>query len=677
MRKNYFKQVVLALIGCWVGCSGGIGKAQTIPLLTPTTPWRYNKTGTELGTAWQARLYNDTVTGWEGPGTMLFGFESTEQEYNNIGVFFNTRFPDPQTAGNFRTNFYFRAHFTMPFYSPATLAAVTLQTTNWIDDGAVFYLNGVELGRFNMPTGPVNASTFAGPALAEPIRFITNYVAGANLQAGDNVLAVELHQANTGSSDEVFGMVMNAILPSPPLITVQPVGQTNVVGATNAILSVTATGGGTLSYQWYSNTVRIANATNSTYTVATVRTNTADYYVIVSNVVSTLPSDTAHVAIVLDTFSPLLVYAQSGPPPSNLASNQVLVTFNKRLELASATAITNYSIGILGTTNTVAVTGAQHAVAGSSNVSQVKLTAASNLTATTNYVLTVNRVAATNRVPILPNSQIGISFIQSNVPPLITHIFPMSMTWTYTEPDHDIGTNWIGTNYNGDLDFACPDGCWGFGSAMFYSEANAPLCLDWSYNTRLDVGPIVYYFRARFVAPTNSTGPGLLYMTNFIDDGVIFYLNGKEIFRTNMPDGPVDYITPSTTQFLPGTCNPPNLFVIPVSNLIMPPPATNVLAAELHESGSGTDFDQYFGTTLDWSAPLVITNASAMPPKLTITRQGLSATNVISWTNSGNLTWGLEYATSLKSNTTWTTLPNASPYTNTAPGVRIFRTHKQ
>src|ERR1043166_6233942 len=108
MRKNYFKQVVLALIGCWVGCSGGIGKAQTIPLLTPTTPWRYNKTGTELGTAWQARLYNDTVTGWEGPGTMLFGFESTEQEYNNIGVFFNTRFPDPQTAGNFRTNFYFR-----------------------------------------------------------------------------------------------------------------------------------------------------------------------------------------------------------------------------------------------------------------------------------------------------------------------------------------------------------------------------------------------------------------------------------------------------------------------------------------------------------------------------------------------------------------------------------------
>src|SRR5205823_10864325 len=114
-----------------------------------------------------------------------------EAQYANFS--FNTRFPDPQNPPtNFRTNFYFRTHFTMPNYPASVLAGTTLLSTNWIDDGCVVYLNGAELFRFNMPVGAVNAAIFANSSLTEPIMHVTNNVS-ANLIVGDNVLAVELH----------------------------------------------------------------------------------------------------------------------------------------------------------------------------------------------------------------------------------------------------------------------------------------------------------------------------------------------------------------------------------------------------------------------------------------------------------------------------------------------------
>ena len=84
----------------------------------------------------------------------------------------------------------------------------------------------------------------------------------------------------------------------PPTIVIQPAGQTTTVGGT-ATFSVTASGSGTLTYQWYqvpftstqfttpTAGVAISGATNSSYTVpttATAQSNDGDsYFVIVSN----------------------------------------------------------------------------------------------------------------------------------------------------------------------------------------------------------------------------------------------------------------------------------------------------------------------------------------------------------------------------------------------------------
>src|SRR6185436_15334547 len=88
-----------------------------------------------------------------------------------------------------RTHYYFRAKFTLA--SPPDLTSLRLTTV--IADGAVFYLNGTELLRWNMPAGGVNASTLAvsnvpGPAYLGPFE-----LPNTALVNGTNVLAVELH----------------------------------------------------------------------------------------------------------------------------------------------------------------------------------------------------------------------------------------------------------------------------------------------------------------------------------------------------------------------------------------------------------------------------------------------------------------------------------------------------
>ncbi|MDR2789811.1 MAG: hypothetical protein LBB59_02395 [Campylobacteraceae bacterium] len=92
-----------------------------------------------------------------------------------------------------------------------------------------------------------------------------------------------------GSSNSNTTVTTNAVTPT---ITVQPIDAIYTEGDTPTPLSVTAsvTDGGTLSYQWYSNTVNsntngdlISGAAQSTYTPSTTNAGTLYYYVIVTN----------------------------------------------------------------------------------------------------------------------------------------------------------------------------------------------------------------------------------------------------------------------------------------------------------------------------------------------------------------------------------------------------------
>jgi hypothetical protein len=172
------------------------------------TPWKFNESGANLGTAWRLTIYNDAS--WPS-GAALFGYETC---VNCL--------PDPiRTPLTLTTNkitFYFRNRFTVPtgpFNAPLRLRHV-------IDDGAVFYLNGSELYRVGM-TNPITYTTFAARTVGDASLEGPFDLPAANLLSGTNVLAVEVHQVNATSTDLIFGTALDALLlPSQVPVPVIP-----------------------------------------------------------------------------------------------------------------------------------------------------------------------------------------------------------------------------------------------------------------------------------------------------------------------------------------------------------------------------------------------------------------------------------------------------------------------
>ena len=84
---------------------------------------------------------------------------------------------------------------------------------------------------------------------------------------------------------------------SAPTITVQPVSQSVSAGSA-ATLSVTATGDGTLAYQWYKASAAISGATSSSYAIASAASSDAGSYdVVVTNSGGSTTSSTATLTV--------------------------------------------------------------------------------------------------------------------------------------------------------------------------------------------------------------------------------------------------------------------------------------------------------------------------------------------------------------------------------------------
>lgn len=98
------------------------------------------------------------------------------------------------------TTTYFRTHFKVA----GDVDLVQPWIDALVDDGGVFYLNGKEILRLRMPTGAVDATTLASIAVADATLSAGNLFAKSALLAGENVLAVEVHQATAKDPDLAF-----------------------------------------------------------------------------------------------------------------------------------------------------------------------------------------------------------------------------------------------------------------------------------------------------------------------------------------------------------------------------------------------------------------------------------------------------------------------------------------
>jgi len=241
--------------------------------------------------------------------------------------------PGPTGAGTGGPSAYFRTHFN---WSSATTAGVNFRFTNYVDDAVIVYLNGVELWSFNMPiTRPMtwDVNTLPGGANpgGEPLIFATN-ATPTSLVTGDNVLAVELHQQGTGSSDDVFDLSLVAIIPFAPVIldSTQPSNRV-VLQHRSTKLYVTADGSDPLSFQWFKDNAMIPNATNSSYIIPDMGAGDAgSYYVHISNPVGNINSRTAVVTYTTDTIPPQLSRAVG-----SATFDKVIVEFNELMDQLS------------------------------------------------------------------------------------------------------------------------------------------------------------------------------------------------------------------------------------------------------------------------------------------------------------------------------------------------------
>jgi hypothetical protein len=184
----------------WAAAQGNGGVAQTNAIFGITGVWKYEQSGANLGTAWRQPGYNDTA--WPAGAALLYVENAPLPAPKNTPL----TYTDPQ-----QTTFYFRKAFNFDG-NPAT---TTLNSSLIIDDGAVVYLNGVEVLRVGMPPGDINYNTFANRNVNNAVYEGPFSLSAAALVQGTNVIAVEVHQLNEGSTDVVFGMTLEAISTPP------------------------------------------------------------------------------------------------------------------------------------------------------------------------------------------------------------------------------------------------------------------------------------------------------------------------------------------------------------------------------------------------------------------------------------------------------------------------------
>jgi len=176
--------------------------AQTMVPAGERTIWSYLDDGSEPATNWRELEFDDAQ--WKsGKAPLGYGEEG-------LGT---TVSWGSNPANKFIAT-WFRHSFDAPQFKPGEQLALL----HCVDDGAVFYLNGQELGRVNMPDGPVSAATLATRVIADNEEgfYQRLHVPGEALRAGRNVLAVQVHQVSPTSSDLYFDVALKALPAETP-----------------------------------------------------------------------------------------------------------------------------------------------------------------------------------------------------------------------------------------------------------------------------------------------------------------------------------------------------------------------------------------------------------------------------------------------------------------------------
>jgi hypothetical protein len=174
-----------------------------VTLVAPGAVWRYRDTGVAPPSSWRNPAYDDS--GWpSGPAQLGYG-DGDEQTIVGYG---------PSSTNKYITT-WFRHTFAVADATRISSLALGLRR----DDGAVVYLNGVEVARSNLPSGTITATTRATTWNTSETTFFAFTAPPSMLVSGSNTLAVEIHQADPTSSDTSFDLALTGTDTTAPTTT--------------------------------------------------------------------------------------------------------------------------------------------------------------------------------------------------------------------------------------------------------------------------------------------------------------------------------------------------------------------------------------------------------------------------------------------------------------------------
>ncbi len=479
----------------------------TPPLVSTGAVWRYNDTGADLGTTWRDWGFDDRA--WpSGPAQLGFG-DGDEATVIN--------------SNRLRTTTYFRRAFAVT--NAVTFGPLTVRLLR--DDGAVVFLNGAEVFRSNMPTGLVTWATFAASVAGgddESNSFYSATISAAWLREGTNVLAVEVHQSGTNSSDLSFDLELTGAPNLPPTIVLLAPTNGTALAAERLALSAAASSPDDLitRVEFFADGVKLGE------------TNVWPF--------------------ALDWI---------GVPPGE-------------------------------------------------------------------HILTARATDECGRTAESEPVQVNIG-----QPPI--SLVSTGAVWRYEDTGADLGAAWRAPDFD--------DSAWPSGPAQLGFG-------DTDEATVVNANPmrVTTYFRRAFVSPdpVNFAGAWLRLLR---DDGAVVYLNGAEVFRSNMPTGAISsaaFARSNVTGAAEST-----LFYTNALNPRLLLSGTNVIAVEVHQSGTNS-------SDLSFDLELIAFPPGALP-RLTMTRAGgQAALHWPAWAAG----FALAYATNLAPPVAWRMATGAASLSN-------------
>jgi hypothetical protein len=432
------------------------------------------------------------------------------------------------------------------------------------------------------------------------------------------------------------------ILTHPQSVTVNECG--------NFTLTVAASGAG-LTYQWKRNGADIPGATQASYTVngAKPSQHAGTYTVVVSGTIPPSPctSNPATVTITPETTRPTVVSAVGNP-----GQTTITITFAHQCPLNPTDAQNplNYTVSGGVTVNSALLAGS------------VVTLATTPRTAGNNYSLTIRNIKDTSDAQnvLSPNPTVIGTLLQR------VAVLAKDATWKFRND----GPNFDAVNWTAPAP-AYDDSAWPSAQALLGLETSggipaALLSQGWNTNNLtllsrtnsvgggLNGTNVTDFFRTTVNLPFSLSG-AVIEIRHAIDDGAVFYFNGTEVGRFNMPPasaGPVGYLTNALVASGEGITRT-------LSGLTGLVTGNNTIAVEVHQNVFSSS-DVVFGVELT-------AIYGATPPTLTIVNNG-NGTVTISWSPAGGT---LQQSTDL---VTWTnTASQANPQTMTATGALFFR----